>query len=511
MLSAGSYWECVQFGNTPLASRSSRTFVMHVHPAITAIIQTPDQQFRRASVSRKILLVDDEPAALDGYQRILRRDFEVVTAIGGEEALTLIRTDGPFAVVISDMKMPGMDGMEFLKHVRRLAPSTIRLMLTGHASLNSIVQAVNEGYIFQFLLKPCEPSVFINAINMALAQHDERKEERVRIELPVRVYRTTSTLKRQWVRTLDISNSGARLAGLAEPLQPGEILKLECGNRMAEFRVVWSGAPGTDRAGQAGLECLTPGENVWALDLGDMKDGEQLARARLVQSRLLPQEKPSLQTLDYAGTCIQARTVGGDYYDFLDLGPGQVGFVLADIAGKGIAAALLMANLHGIIHSNNNHTSKDFPQLLAAVNHHLYKHTPKDRYATFFLAAYADNTRTLHYVNCGHHAPLVLRNTGAVERLSATATVLGLFPQWECQVAETGLLPGDVMAIFSDGVIETTGQGAEEFGPTRVVEVLQKNRDLQAASLLQKMENALQQFRAGEQEDDLTLLIARAR
>ena len=526
--------------------RTAKTSVTNKTPVITADKDTSDQEWLEASPSatqerlgprgcldqhcsetnwslgylmseeptslnHKILCVDDEPEMLDGYRRMLRSEFSIVTAASGEDALKLLRNQSPFAIVISDMQMAGMDGVQFLKRVRQVAPNTIRLMLTGHADLEGAVKAVNEGCVFRFLMKPCEKPVLMDAITMALAQYHERREERVRIELPVHLYRSAPGVKLQSAHTVEISNSGARLAGIEEPLETGEVLKIECGNRKSPFRVVWTGTIGTATEGQAGLECLTPSAGIWALNLGQLKDDEQLARARVVQSRLLPQEKPPLQTLDYAGNCTQARTVGGDYYDFLDMGPGEVGFVLADVAGKGIAAALLMANLQGILHSQYSTCSKDLPQLLASVNRHFYKHTSKDRYATFFLGRYSDATRTLHYVNCGHNPPVLVRRGGAVERLNASATVLGLFWDWECSVAEAQLEPGDVLSIYTDGITETTGHGGEEFGETRLLEALQRNRDLEVACILQKMENAAEQFRLGEQEDDLTLVIARAR
>jgi serine phosphatase RsbU (regulator of sigma subunit) len=310
--------------------------------------------------------------------------------------------------------------------------------------------------------------------------------------------------------TTDISNSGARLAGLEEPLELGEVVKLECGNREAPFRVIWTGAQGTASAGQAGLECLAVDADLWKLDPRQLEDGKPLMRARAVQRGLLPQEKPPLETLDYAGDCTQARTIGGDYYDFLDMGPGEVGFVLADVAGKGIAAALLMASLQGSLYSQYSAGSKDIPQLLASVNRHFYKHTAKDRYATLFFGRYSDATRTLHYVNCGHNPPVLLRKGGAVERLDATATVLGLFSDWDCSVVEARLETGDVLSIYTDGITETTGYSGEEFGETRLLETLHKSRDLEAACILRNVQNAAEQFRLGEQEDDLTLVIARA-
>jgi serine phosphatase RsbU (regulator of sigma subunit) len=102
-----------------------------------------------------------------------------------------------------------------------------------------------------------------------------------------------------------------------------------------------------------------------------------------------------LRTLDYSGKCVQARTVGGDYYDFLDMGSGRVGFVLADVAGKGVAAALLMANLQGSLHNRAEAGAGDLPAILASVNGHLYEHTEANRYATVFFGCYDDDARRL--------------------------------------------------------------------------------------------------------------------
>ena len=446
---------------------------------------------------------------------MLESEFDITTAASGEEGLVSLRNHGPFAVVISDMQMAGMDGVQFLKRVRQVAPSTIRLLLTGHLDLNGAVNAVNEGCVFRLLIKPCEKSLLTEAITKALDCYRERKEERVRIELPVRLCRAARGLKLQLAHTVDISNSGARLAGLEEPLELGEVVKLECGNREAPFRVVWTGGQGTSSAGQAGLECLAADADLWKLDLRQLEDGKPLMRARAVQMGLLPQEKPPLETLDYAGNCMQALTIGGDYYDFLDMGPGEVGFVLADISGKGIAAALLMASLHGSLYSQYSSQystgSKDISQLLISVNRHFYKHTATDRYATLFFGRYSDATRTLHYVNCGQNPPVLLRKGGAVERLEATAMVLGLFADWDCSVAEARLETGDVLSLYTDGITETTGHSGEEFGEARLLETLRKNRDLEASCILRNLQSAAKQFRLGEQEDDLTLVIARSR
>ncbi len=220
---------------------------------------------------------------------------------------------------------------------------------------------------------------------------------------------------------------------------------------------------------------------------------------------------PHLQTLEYDGDCLQARIVGGDYYDFFELAAGEVAFVLADISGKGVAAALLMANLQGSLRSQSGIGSVDLPRWLASVNRHFYRHTENNHYATLFLGCYFDGTRTLRYVNCGHNPPLLLRDNGCVERLEPTATVLGLFRDWTCCVAETQLHPGDLLCAYTDGVSEAAGSKDEQFGEARLLENLRQNRRRSASAILRTLQDSVRQFREGEQQDDLTLMVLRAR
>jgi Stage II sporulation protein E (SpoIIE) len=340
----------------------------------------------------------------------------------------------------------------------------------------------------------------------------KRREQRLNIELPVSLCPPAMEERSQPAHTINISKSGARLTGLEKLPRPGEVLELRCGGRKALFQVAWMGMPGTPTQGHVGVECLHPEANVWDLDLTEQSAGDPLLReielARAVQTRLLPQERPLLKTLDYAGDCLQAHSVGGDYYDFLEMSPGRVGFVLADIAGKGIGAALLMANLQGSLHGQPGIRSKDLPRLLSSLNQHFYRHSEKNVYVTGFFACYSDDTRQLQYVNCGHNPPLLLHRDDAVERLNPTATVLGLFCDWECSVGEAQLEAGDVLSIYTDGVTEATGASGEEFGETRLLEALRQHRGRGAASLLRHVEQAVEQFSSGQQEDDLTLVVA---
>jgi serine phosphatase RsbU (regulator of sigma subunit) len=264
-------------------------------------------------------------------------------------------------------------------------------------------------------------------------------------------------------------------------------------------------------ASQAGiaLESLELAEQMAEKLEAEQRAAREMEIAREVQARLFPQKLPPLATLDYTGRCIQARQVGGDYYDFLDLGPGRLGLLLADIAGKGISGALLMANLQANLRSQYAVALHDPSRLLRSVNQLFFENTADSSYATLFFADYDDASRRLRYANCGHNPPVLIRAGGTVERLTATATVLGLFEEWECPVAEETLHPGDTLVIYSDGVTEARSDEGEEFGEARLIETILKCRHLSSPKLLDLLLETVQKFSGSEQEDDITLVIAR--
>ena len=265
-------------------------------------------------------------------------------------------------------------------------------------------------------------------------------------------------------------------------------------------------------ASQAGiaLENIRLAEKMAERMEAERRAAQELEIARQVQAKLLPQKSPELATLDYAGKCIQARAVGGDYYDFLDLGSGRVGFVLADIVGKGISAALLMANLQAHLRSLSAVLADDFITALQSVNRLFYQSTEPSTYATLFIGLYDDRARSLRYINCGHHPPLLVRSN-SVERLASTATILGMFENWCCEAAETSVAPGDLLTIYTDGVLEAMNPAHEEFGEGALIQSLQQNRIRGASIVLEEVISAVQRFSAGEQSDDLTLVVARGR
>jgi len=241
----------------------------------------------------------------------------------------------------------------------------------------------------------------------------------------------------------------------------------------------------------------------------ERRAAQEVEYAKQVQARLFPQMQPALRTLEYAGICIQARQVGGDYYDFLDLGRERLGLVIGDIAGKGMAAALLMANLQANLRSQCA-LAWDRPQsFLRSVNQLFYENTAASAYATLFYAEYEDQARLLRYVNCGHLCGLLLRQDKTLERLHSTCTVLGLFKEWDCAIGECRLAPGDTLALYTDGITESVNAAGEDFGEERLIQALEERREMGADALVASLVDEVQRFGAGEQYDDITLIVAR--
>ncbi|HEY3937395.1 MAG TPA: SpoIIE family protein phosphatase [Bryobacteraceae bacterium] len=238
---------------------------------------------------------------------------------------------------------------------------------------------------------------------------------------------------------------------------------------------------------------------------------QELEIAKQVQARLFPQHRPPIETLEYAGVCIQARQVGGDYYDFLNLGQERLGLVIGDISGKGIAAALLMANLQANLRSQCAMALDQLERLLRSVNQLFYENTADSAYATLLFAEYDNKARRLRYVSCGHLSALLLRSDNTVDLLDSTSTVLGMFKEWNCAVGQRQLFPGDTLALYTDGVTESFSADGEEFGEQRLVEALRRHREQPPHALISSIVEELQRFSPHEQHDDITLIAAKCR
>jgi len=183
----------------------------------------------------KILLVDDEPAVLEGYKRLLYRDFTIATAPSGEVGLALLREAGPFSVVVSDMRMPGMNGAEFLAAASQKAPTTTRMLLTGHADLDAAIDAVNRGKIFRFLSKPCPREVLVEAIREGVAQYQAAQAVKDLIEKSKQLEKTKSELEA--VDAQNVENFHG-LAGLPDAEQAKNYIRSLLGTSSQAFVIL---------------------------------------------------------------------------------------------------------------------------------------------------------------------------------------------------------------------------------------------------------------------------------
>jgi serine phosphatase RsbU (regulator of sigma subunit)/catechol 2,3-dioxygenase-like lactoylglutathione lyase family enzyme len=242
----------------------------------------------------------------------------------------------------------------------------------------------------------------------------------------------------------------------------------------------------------------------------ERRAAQELEIANEVQCRFFPQVRPPIQALDYSGHCYPARAVGGDYYDFLELGPDRFGLVIGDVSGKGIAAALLMANLQANLRSQCSIAHDCLENILRVVNQFFSQNTPDGSFATLFFADYHVPTGRLRYINCGHPPALVLRRDDSIDRLEPTATVLGIFKKWDCELGEVTIHPGDALVLYTDGITESFNEARDEYGEARLIESLLRHRAQPSQSLLQNIVADVRQFSPHEQHDDITLIIAKS-
>jgi serine phosphatase RsbU (regulator of sigma subunit) len=231
-----------------------------------------------------------------------------------------------------------------------------------------------------------------------------------------------------------------------------------------------------------------------------------------VQKRLFPDKPPASATMALAGMSLPARSVGGDYYDFLDLGGQRIGIALADVAGKGVAAALIMSVVQASLRILATEENLSLATLAARMNRYLHRSTGSNAYATFFYGQIDERTRQLRYVNAGHNPPCLLRCAAdqSIEELPAGGTVIGLFPQSSYEESAVDLRPGDVLIAFTDGVPEAQNPQEEEFGEERLEDLLRRSAHLPVGEIASMIASALKAWiDNAAQYDDLTFILVK--
>jgi len=232
----------------------------------------------------------------------------------------------------------------------------------------------------------------------------------------------------------------------------------------------------------------------------------EIAEAKAIQEKLLPREIPQVAGYEIASSWQSAEAVGGDYFDVLALGGATLGLCIADVAGKGIPAALLMSNLQAAVRGLSSPSLS--PDLLCnSLNSLVCRNTHTDRFITLFYAQLDVATRRLRYVNAGHNPPIVIHADGSYERLHEGGGVLGVFEEQSYAMGLAQLAPGDRLVLFTDGVTEAGIALGEEFGDQRLLFLLEEHRELPAAALREKIAIAISEFSGGHLTDDATLLV----
>ncbi len=232
--------------------------------------------------------------------------------------------------------------------------------------------------------------------------------------------------------------------------------------------------------------------------------------AREVQRELLPRRVPALEGLEVAGVCVPAIGVGGDYYDFLLLPDDRLGIVIADVSGKGIPAALLMAGLQASVRSVSLSGSSP-AEVNRRVGELLHGTTSASRYATLFFAVWDPHAREIRYSNAGHFPPLLVGASGAV-RLTQGGLPLGMFDGCLYGEGRREVHAGDLLVLFTDGVVEAPDAAGREFGETRILETIEGVRDRKLPEILDALVDAVRRFTGeGPPHDDVTVVLARVR
>jgi serine phosphatase RsbU (regulator of sigma subunit) len=246
-----------------------------------------------------------------------------------------------------------------------------------------------------------------------------------------------------------------------------------------------------------------------------------IALASDVQRRLLPDAPPRVDGADFAATSVPARRIGGDYYDFVELGDRRIGIALADVSGKGVAAALIMSVVQASLRIISSEGDVPPPRLVARMNEFVYRSTSASKYATFFYAELDGGCRQLRYVNAGHNAPFLLRAAAGrstesglpeIEQLSVGGTVVGMFPEVRYDEATVDLGRGDVLLVFTDGVPEAHNAENEEFGEERLLQLLRQTAHLSANEISARISAEMKNWIGdAEQYDDLTSIVMKVR
>ncbi len=298
------------------------------------------------------------------------------------------------------------------------------------------------------------------------------------------------------------------------------VLAVPLGVSEKVFGIIYADSPIADgRFTEDHLKVLTTLASVAAIRV----ENARLAEARLqqerlerelqlameIQQRFQPTAPPVVPGYELQGISFPCYEIGGDYYDFIEREDGRLVIALGDVSGKGTAAALLMSSLHASVHAQTG-SHDTLSETISAVNRYLADNIPANRFVTLFYAELDPASGALSFLNAGHNPPLIVHAAGTVAQLASGGLPLGIRRNAEYREGRTQMQMGDILVIYSDGVTEAASPSGEEFGATRLYEVVSRNIDASAAGVRDRIESALTKFSQGtEAADDITLVIVK--
>ena len=541
----------------------------------------------------KLMVVDDEPDNLDLLYRTFRRDFEVHKAEDGFKALEVLEAVGEMAVIISDQRMPRMNGTEFLSRTVDQFPDTIRIVLTGYTDVEDLVEAINSGKVFKYITKPWDPkelkSVVMQAaetfrvvkqrtqaLTQALARESFFNEVMSVIRESLDYHNMLQTIVTTLGKTFHASHAVLYAVEAGEHhTELGKALTFQPPPPAAAVDAHWeshslSASEAVLRSGALKLETIALPPSLTALTVplqyqqatlaivtlyhpaadGQWAEGtvqllnsvaEQIALAisqaklyqriqqqtqqmraelevaRQIQTNLLRQSVPAIDSVRIQARCLPAREVGGDFYEIFAHPQGPIWLAVGDVSGKGVPAALFMASAISVLRRELSQDRSPSPdKVMQNLNRSLWDDLVSSNcFITLVLICYDPSTHKLCYANAGHIYPLVwspaLMDDAEAEPLylKTRGVPLGILPQWQAAAGQLDLPPGQTLLLTSDGLTEATIAAKTADG----VAAMLKQTGLWA--LLQKqprpldLDELLQAIRAGspEQEDDQTALL----
>ncbi len=438
------------------------------------------------SISRtrnaNILIVDDEDMVATSLESLLRleTDHNVMRFTSPLLALESIN-ETPIDLVISDYLMPEMDGVDFLLRLKEIYPDATRILLTAYADKQNAIRAINELGLYRYIEKPWDNEQLLVTIKNGLERRDLISDLRFQTEKERRI----RSLFQKYVPEQIIH----------------EVLNPDNESVLMENSDEWTEA--FDRIMRELEE--------------KQKIEQELQVAREIQERLLPESVPQIEDVDIAAMSLPSTQVGGDYYDFVPIDAKRWGIIIADVSGKGVPAAILMAMTRAVFRTQlalsparmtDMEADYSVPLTVSKINTSLYKDTESHRFVSLFYGILDVERKSFTYTSAGHNPQLLCRQQdGTAELLTAGGTLVGIMEDTPFERDTVTLSAGDVLVLYTDGITDSANLKEELFGEDRLFQLVKEHRSSGAQDLVDTIYSEITNFSAGApQFDDMTLI-----